>query len=628
MSGRERLRELRRSGLLAEHYDEVAALLAAMPPEERARSARLLAGVDAEAVARRHPGLRRVKAVLTGHGTLEALRTALTGELARHGLLPEVELTGYGTSVAELGDPGSSLYAAGAELTVCVLDHTAVLDEVPVPFDAEDVARVLREKLALWRDLAAVFARTSGGTLVFNTIPLPRAWQVRLLDHPSRARLGALWREANAGLLRLGEDEPRVTVLDLDPLLFDAPGPHDPRLEVYAGAHLSEAVLGAYAAELAHLVRAGAGRGKKVLALDLDHTLWGGVLGDDGVEGLEVAHTPRGEAFRAFQTLVKQLQSQGVLLAAVSKNDPETVLAALRGHPDLVLREEDFVAVLAGWKPKAESLRTLAAELNLGLDAVVFADDSAHECAAVAAELPEVTVLHLAGDPALHVRTLLADGWFTATGITSEDRRRTLLYRQESARAEFLSAAGSAADFLAGLGVEVSLASAGEADLPRLAQLTLRTNQFNLTTERLSVEEVRARAADPARRVLAISSADRFGGNGVVGALFLRAGPGPVLVVENMLLSCRVFARGIEQACLSAVLEAARAAGYRTVRGEYRPTAKNAKVGDLYPHYGFTSAEPGERGTVHFHDLASVVAVPGHLSLTAGEGLVPPPLTT
>lgn len=628
MSARERLRELHRSGLLAEHYGEVAGLLARMTPDERARSGRLLAGADTEAAARSHPGLLRFKVTITGHGTLEALRTSLTGELARHGLLPEVGLTGYNSSVAELGDPGSSLYADGASLVVCVLDHTAVFDEVPVPFDADDVARVLREKLALWRDLAAVFARTSTGTLVFNTVPLPRAWQSRLLDHPSRARLGALWREANAELLRLGEDEPRVAVLDLDPLLIDAPGPADPRLELYAGAHLPDAVLAAYASELAHLARAAAGRGKKVLALDLDHTVWGGVLGDDGVEGLEVAHTPKGEAFRAFQTLVKQLKSQGVLLAAVSKNDPDAVLAALRGHPDLVLREEDFVAVLAGWKPKAESLRTLAAELNLGLDSVVFADDSAHECAAVAAELPEVTVLHLAGDPALHVRALLADGWFAATGITAEDRRRTLLYRQESARAEFLSAAGSAADFLAGLGVEVSLAPVSEGELPRLAQLTVRTNQFNLTTERLSVEEVRARAADPARRVLAISSADRFGGNGVVGAVFLRAGRGSVLVVENMLLSCRVFARGIEQACLSAVLQAARAAGYATVCGEYRPTAKNAKVRDLYPHYGFTSAEHGGGGTRHFHALASVVEVPGHLRLVAGEGLVPPPLTT
>ncbi|MGF1236083.1 HAD-IIIC family phosphatase [Streptomyces sp. 2-6] len=624
------LRALHRDGGLARHFDRVAPLLAALDRADLARAARLLARTDLAEARAHHPGLPAVTVALTGAGTLDALRTALVAELARHGFLPEVRLTDYGSYVFELGDAESSLHTEPADVTVCVLDHTTVFDEVPLPFTAEDVADALRRKLALWRALATGFTARTSGTLVLNTLPLPRNQQAQLLDLPSRAKLGAEWRRANAELLGLSyaQQTPGLVVLDVDPLLGDPLELADPRFDAYAGAHLSDAFLASYARELGHLVRAVTGRAKKVLAVDLDETLWGGVLGDDGVEGIEVAHGRRGEAFHRFQGVVRQLQSQGVLLAAVTKNDRETVLAALRDHPDLRVREEDFVRVLAGWQPKPDSLRTLAAGLNLGGDSVVFADDNPAECAAVTAELPETTVVPLDGDPALHVTRLLADGWFTATAVTSEDRVRTRRYREEAARADFLSAAGSAREFLAGLGVTVRLAPATAAQIPRLAQLTLRTNQFNLTTERLSAEEVRARATGPGTGVLALTSGDRFGDNGVVGAVFLRA-EGRVLHLDNMLLSCRVFARGIEQACLAAVLERARAAGYAEVRGRYRPTAKNAKVAGLYPHHGFDPL-PGdgdgqeEPGAAEFaHRLDRLPEVPGHLVLDAAEDLVP-----
>ncbi|MCD0451598.1 HAD-IIIC family phosphatase [Actinocorallia sp. API 0066] len=628
MSARERLRSLHKDGLLETHYHEVAGLLAEMAPEDAARSARLLTKVNAPAARAANPALPAVTVALTGGGLLEALRTALTGRLARHGYVPEVTLGDFGTYAFDLDDPGSPLYAARPHVTVCVLDPTTVFDEVPIPFTPEDVGGVLQEKLALWRRLAERFTAHGDGVLVFNTVPLPRVEHAQILDYPGRARLGALWREANAALLRLGEEFPKVVVLDLDPLLTGPEHLTDPRFAVYAGAHLSDALQTAYAHELAHLVRARTGRAKKVLALDLDETLWGGVLGDDGVDGIEVAHTGRGPAFHRFQGVVRQLQAQGVLLAVVSKNDQETVLAALRDHPDLRVREEHFAAVLAAWHPKPESLRTLAKALNLGADAIVFADDNASECAAVAAEIPETTVLHLSGDPALHTETLLAEGWFTAASLTDEDRARTRLYREETVRSKFLDAAGSAADFLVGLEVAVTLAPAAPAEIARLAQLTLRTNQFNLTTERLAEADVAARAADPRARVLAVTTADRFGGNGIVGAVFLRAEP-DALRVENVLLSCRVFARGIEQAVLATVLAAARDAGFPEVRADYRPTAKNAKVRDLYPHYGFAVAGTPPDGSVrHAHALREVPDVPGHLTLTAAPDLVPAPLTT
>ncbi|MFE2295068.1 HAD-IIIC family phosphatase [Streptomyces sp. NPDC059452] len=651
------LRLLHREGTLAARFDEVAALLSALGPDDLAAASRLLARTDLGEAAGYHPALPTVSVALTGNGTLEALRTALVGELARHGYLPDVRLTDFGSYVFELGDPDSSLYSRPADFTVCVLDHATVFDEVPVPFTADDVSRVLSEKTALWRRLAEGFAARGGGTLVLNTVPLPRTRQVQLLDHTARARLGVLWRSANSELLALGtEGGPAVTV-DIDPLLTTGAVLTEPRFEVYAGAHLADPLLAAYARELAHLVRARTGRAKKVLALDLDGTLWGGVLGDDGVEGIEVADGRQGAAFHAFQGVVRQLQSQGVLLAAVTKNDRATVLDALREHPELRLREEHFVAVLADWQPKPGHLGNLARALNLGEDSLVFVDDNPGECAAVSAQLPDVTVVPVDADPAFHTERLLADGWFTSTGVTQEDRVRTRLYQEESARADFLGAAGSAREFLAGLGVRLELAPVSPAQIPRVAQLTQRTNQFNLTTERLTADEVRARAAEADRSVVVLSAADRFGSNGIVGALFLRAneeahpgdsgdpagpgdpvdpggpgspgspgGPGgPVLEIENFLLSCRVFARGIEQASLSAVLGLARRAGFAEVRGTYLPTRKNAKVADLYPHYGFVPREGAGAGryALGLAGEEALPGVPGHLELDVADSLLP-----
>jgi FkbH-like protein len=595
-----------------------------MGARDRQAVAPLLARLDVGQARKHWPELPSVTVTITGYGTLDALRTALIAELARHGYLARVRLADFGSYVVELGDPGSELYAERPDVTICVLDHAAVLDEVGIPFSDADVARVLEDKLALWRQLAATFRQHAPGTLVLNTIPLPASVQAQFLDHQSRARLGIAWRSASTGLLELGAGTGPVVVVDIDPLLGGPAELADPRFERYVGAHLSDELLRGYARELAHVVRARTGLAKKVLAVDLDETLWGGVLGDDGIDGIEVAHGRRGAAFQHFQKVVKQLKSQGVLLAAVTKNDRDTVLAALREHPDMRLREEDFARILASWGPKPDSLRQLVRELNVGADSVVFVDDSIRECAEVSAGFPDATVIHLDGDPALHAGRLLADAWFAVPEVTSEDRVRTRRYHEEVARSEFLAEAGSAAGFLATLGVRVRLEPAGTADRARVAQLTLRTNQFNLTTERLSADKVASRADDPRSRVLAISSADRFGSNGIVGAVFLAA-DGESLRIENFLLSCRVFARGIEQACLSAILAAARDAGFRSVRGDYRASAKNTKVADFYPRHGFTAECVGGQAQCYVHPLGRVADVPAHLSLTVADGIVPAP---
>ncbi|MFE5487735.1 HAD-IIIC family phosphatase [Streptomyces sp. NPDC056527] len=615
------LRSLHEQGRVAAEYPLVRGLIGAGDAAGTRWAGNLLARLGADAVLAEHPDTPVLSVAFTGHSTVSGLVAPVTAELARHGLLLRPHVSDFDGYVFDLSDSASELYAAKPDAVVCLLDASVVFDEVPVPWSPEDVRRVFDEKLTLLDGLATAFDGAGQGTLVFNTLPLPGEWPAQLIGVRDRARLGAVWREANARLLRLMDDHPALTVLDLDPLLGAELPLRDDRLGVYTHTELSPEAQEAYAREVAHLLRASTGRAKKVLVLDLDNTVWGGILGDDGIEGIEVAGSYRGEAFRRFQRTARQIASQGVLLAAVSKNDLDPVREVLRSHPDMTLREDDFVRVIANWRPKHDNLRELAAELNLGVDSFVFADDSPYECGLVARELPDVAVVALDDEPALHVEKLLRDGWFDVRDITSDDLKRPERYREELDRKDFLHSFSSLDDYLRELDVHVRFADASPAELARVSQLTLRTNQFNLTTERLQQSEVAERAAAPGSLVLTIRSGDRFGDNGVVGAVLAHR-EDDTLIIDNFLLSCRVFARGIEQACLSAILGHARDEGLRSVRAGYRPSAKNGKVQDFYPGNGFSPAGGGTDGapTLYRHDLAEIPEPPEHIRLTLSLG--------
>lgn len=617
----DRLRALHRDGRIAAEYPEVPRLLAELIGHDTdfaalARAGRLLARVSPESIRELHPGAAPATVALTGHGMLDALTPALTAQFARHGIPLRAFEAEYDSWLRDLQDTSSPLYAPGTDLALCVLDAQVVFDELPLPWRTADLAGVLDSKLKQLTGLVDRYAEHGSGTLVLNTLPLLSVHTHQLVDHASRTELSLRWREFNAGLLRLTVGRTRLHVVDLDPLVAESGPLRDSRLAAYAKVHLGEEVLGRYAREIGHLARSLRGRSKKVLVVDLDNTLWDGILGDDGADGIAAATTYRGEAFGKFQRTVKQIGAQGVLLAVCSKNDREPVNGVLRDHPDMVLRDTDFIRVNANWEPKDGNLRDIAARLNVGVDSFVFADDSPFECGLVASSLPEVAVVRLDEEPALHVDRLLADGWFDVRALTAEDRLRAGQYRSDAERQDLQESSGSMEDYLRALDIRLEVSPVRDHEVARISQITLRTNQFNLTTRRLQEADVQERRADPGHLVLALRARDRFGDNGVIGAVFAhREGSG--LCLDNMLLSCRVFARGIEQATLSALLSHARDTGATAVQASYRPTAKNHRVRGFYPSLGFGTTAESPDGALEFsHILDDIPPVPGHLALT------------
>ncbi|MHB9864463.1 HAD-IIIC family phosphatase [Streptomyces sp. YIM S03343] len=625
-------RDLHRTGRLAPSYPDVAPLLARVADaadrseeqigDELTRCGALLARLRPEDVLARHPATPAVTVAVTGHSTTAQLTDPLVAELARHGLLARVVTGDHGAYLRDLTDRHSELRRCEPELTVCVLGAEAVLEELPSPWGVDDIERVCGKILDRVQAIADAHDAHGTGVLVLNTLPLPRTATHQLVGLRQRALLGAVWREFNARLLRLGAERPAVAVIDLEPLV-GATGPvTDARLAVYTRSPYSAALFGALAREAVHVLRARRGMTRKCLVLDLDHTLWDGVLAEDGPDGIHCGPTPRGEPYAAFQRVVRQLAAQGVLLAVSSKNDPEPVADVLADHPDLTLRAGDFVSVRAGWDGKDEALRSIAEELGIGLDALVFADDSAAERALVRHRLPEVAVVPLGDEPALHIGRLLADGWFDTPHLTDDDRHRTARYRAAAARERLRGTTGSHEEYLRELDIVVRISPPRPHEIERIAQLSLRTNQFNLTGERVPAERI----LGPGRRPLAVRVSDRYGDSGLVGAVLARDGADG-LHIDNMLLSCRVLARGIEDGCLSAVLTHARERGLPAVHARYRATRRNSRAGGFYPSLGFRPASHGEGGTrdvseggaetVFRHDLADIPAVPGHLTVRA-----------
>lgn len=345
---------------------------------------------------------------------------------------------------------------------------------------------------------------------------------------------------------------------------------------------------GSYANNVARIIGALAGKSKKCLVLDLDNTLWGGVIGDDGIAGIDIAPgSPRGEAFLRFQKYIKALQERGVILAVCSKNEQAIAEEPFRNVPEMILKLSDFSCFIASWDPKPENLRRIAAELNIGLDSMVFVDDNPAERELVKRTFPEMAVLELPSDPAHFASALDRSGYFEATAITSEDLRRTEHYRANAARKTQEEKAGSYEDFLRDLQMRAKVARFDAANLPRIAQLIHKTNQFNLTGRRYSELELSELMARKNAIPLYLKLSDRFGDNGLVSAIVGMEQEPNTLVIDCWVMSCRVLHREAESFLLGRLIDECTARGIRYIKGTYRPTPKNALVKDLLTGLGF-----------------------------------------
>ncbi len=402
-------------------------------------------------------------------------------------------------------------------------------------------------------------------------------------------------QKLNFLLMQASVEAGDVTLIDLNGIqsVVGRSTFHDERLYYIAKMPIAAEMLPRVAKNVVDAVSARCGRFKKCVVLDLDGTLWGGVIGDDGLDGIQVGELGLGHAFSDFQLWLKELRERGIILAVCSKNNEDIAKEPFECHPEMVLRLEDISVFVANWEDKATNICHIQQKLNIGMDSMVFLDDNPFERELVSSLIPNITVPQLPEDPALYLHFLRELNLFETASYSNEDRGRTEQYRAEAGRVELQQQLGSFDEYLQGLDMKAFAAPFDAFHTPRIAQLTQRSNQFNLRTIRYTDAEIEAVATDEQHITRYFTLHDRFGEHGLVSVVILDKQIEDTLFISEWLMSCRVLKRGMEEFIINAIMEVARQEGLLKVVGEYIPTAKNAMVAQIYKKLGFVDVGDG-----------------------------------
>ena len=558
--------------------------------------------------APRTDGQKVIKIALLGGATTELMEAPLALCLdATAGLGCRLHRADYNTFAQEMLDPDGR--TARVRPDVAVVSVTAAnVPSWPATGDTHGaVAARVREVVQYFLGLCERLHASAGCEIVLDNFHAPLTRAAGNLSSKLPCAPVNFLRRVN---LALGDEAPGyVHVHDVEYLAarHGIARWFDTRFWLQAKQPVSFDCLVPYVRNVARVIGAIYGRSAKCVALDLDNTLWGGVIGDDGLDGIKLGEgNPIGEAYKAFQEYLKQLRQRGVILAVCSKNEEANALAAFEKHAEMVLRRSDIACFKANWKGKPDNLREIAAELNIGLDSIVFVDDNPAERAHVRQRVPQVKVVELPVDPAGYAQALDDAGLFEIAALSAEDRQRTEQYAGNAARQHMLKeSAADYAGYLRSLIQRATIVPFIESDLDRITQLTNKSNQFNLTTRRVTRSEVEQMMTSPDTLTATVRLVDCFGDNGLVSVFAAARGHNrgaDELLIDLWLMSCRVLKRGVEQLLLNHAVERARAMGVAALRGVYIPTAKNGLVKEHYRSLGFTQVgtDADADGTTHW----------------------------
>jgi FkbH-like protein len=586
-----------------EHLSRAEAFIRSRDHRAAAGALRAAVGTDdSQAVAQRASalaasldprgaGLERVSvAFLSDHhlGPLPRLvrAQALLSDLDAQPYVPDFDVW-----LNEIGDPDSALYASAPDVVILDVLLERLAPALAGSFLALSSAEVDRQigaaNSAVFGALDALRQR-SNARVILHSFARPTYPALGIYDR----RVGAGQIDSIDRLNALVRSEAArrtdVYVLDVEQLVIEIGSSafFDRRMYAIAKVPYGSEALSRLALEHVKYLRAFLGRAKKVLVLDADNTIWGGIVGEDGLDGIRLDSDSAAAGYLELQRHVAELGRKGVVLALNSSNERADVLEVFAKRPEMLLRAADFAVIVANWEDKAENLLGIARTLDLSLDSFVFVDDDPVQCARVRGALPEVVVVELEGDPFSFAPRLARAGWFDTLALTDEDRRRNELYRADVKRHELEQVAESSEEFVSSLGVHLFISRLARGGLARAASLTQRTNQFNLTTRRYTEPQLRDVLVDPASSAFTVRLVDRFGDIGVIGLVLLRR-EGPRALIDVFLMSCRALRRRVEDSMLAFAVSQALRSGATEVIGTYAPTAKNAQTATFYPDHGF-----------------------------------------
>jgi len=532
------------------------------------------------------------KLAVVGDTATQLLSTAIRGVGVEHGynlILFEAE---YNQVEQQFVDPTSDLYQFDADFIV-VFQSTHKLGELHCVLSQEQQVMLADERLQFVKDISTNSALANKKIIYFN---FPEIEDTVFGSYANKVESSFTYqvRKLNYELMRLSQQFQNLYICDIAGLQNKLGRNQMFAANVYTSTEmvLSIDALPYVASRVMDIVCAIKGQFKKCLILDLDNTVWGGVIGDDGLEGIQLGHgLGIGKAFTEFQMWVKKLKQRGIIICVASKNNEEIAKEPFEKHPDMVLKLDDIAVFQANWETKVDNIRTIQQILNIGFDSMVFLDDNPFERNMVRENIPAITVPELPEDPAEYLEYLYSLNLFETASYSNLDKDRTKQYQVEAKRVSLSKTFTNEADFLKSLNMVSVVSGFTKFNTPRVAQLSQRSNQFNLRTVRYTDADIEALANDPNVIDLSFTLEDKFGENGLIAVVIMKPQDKETLFVDTWFMSCRVLKRGMENFTLNTMVEKAKAAGYKRIIGEYLPTHKNKMVEQHYPGLGFKVIE-------------------------------------
>jgi FkbH-like protein len=563
-------------------------------------------------------GLQPIRIAFLGGSTTNEVANLLELFLLDSGFQPVIHQSEYGRYFEDSVIDPSDLVTFAPDVVYIHTSYMNVQSVPPVHCSEDEFRGYVEAEAGRYKQIWESIERNLSAQIIQNNFELPAFAVLGNIDAVSFGGTSRFLLALNAEFARAAAGDPRLLLQDIHSLSARMGLNHWFDWDRYFSYKILMTPEGnaAVARSLASLVRAIYGKSRKVLVLDLDNTIWGGVIGDDGVDKIQIGReTPVAEAYAAFQEYCLSLQKRGILLAVCSKNDEEIAKQGFE-HPDSVLKLEHISCFKANWEPKHENILAIARELNLGADSFVFVDDNPAERAIVEAQIAGIAVPDIGNEVSRYAAVIEEGRYFEPISVSQEDLSRAALYRSNSERTKFEAAFANYGEYLDSLDMSAEIERFKPLYLERIAQLTNKSNQFNLTTRRYTLAEMEAISRDERYIGIYGKLSDRFGDNGLISIVLGRCEQ-DVLHIDLWLMSCRVLKRDMELAMLDTLVEHARTANLMTLRGYYLPTSKNAMVADHYEKLGFlnVSVDPDTKNSVWTLDIPSYTPRNQHIRI-------------
>jgi FkbH-like protein len=489
---------------------------------------------------------------------------------------------------AEIYNPDSELYAFDPDF-IFIAISTLKLQATFYSLSLGKKTSYSQDYIDHINELLTVVGSRCGAKIILNNLEIANDQVYGSLYAKMDQSFASKTYELNSSLIALSKKIDNCYLFDLNGLIqyYGAKNIRDWAQYVNSDMHYTLDFHALFAEKLTSFISAFLGNFKKCLILDLDNTLWGGIIGDDGLDGIEIGSLGIGKSFTEFQQWIKELKERGIVLAICSKNDPMVAKEPFENHPEMVLRLSDIAVFVANWENKADNIRAIQEVLNINLDSMVFIDDNPAERMIVRQNLPSVCVPELPEDPSLYLDFLKSLHLFEAGSFSNEDKERTLQYQQEANRQELKFTLTNIEDYLGSLDMHIDLQPFSSLDISRIAQLSQRSNQFNLRTVRYTENDIKSIIETEPAGTVSVKLRDKFGEYGLISAIILKKKDKDTLFIDTWIMSCRVLKRGVENAVLNYCVDICRKQGCTLLVGEYIPTPKNGLVKNHYKELGF-----------------------------------------